>query len=374
MAEKSCNWPGIMGLGEVSKTENPNVYWGMRSKKPAKGRITKGITAYYHDLDPLCCDWTSNLMDAGLITPGKIENGGIEDVLPDELAQYDRCHFFSGIAGWDHALNLAGWGARKVFTGSVPCQPFSSAGEGKGFADERHLWPFFHHIIRECRPVICFGEQVDGAIEKLWLDLLEDDLEGIGYAVGAQVFPACSVGAHHRRQRLYWVADSDPGRHARAGARAGQGQGHDAMRSGAADGMALAYADQQSGQFHGGESGGEGTGAEDREGRHAERQLGGRRVPDDGMGLADGFGQGQRRRDEGPGQGEAGRPSKDDGNFWDYDAELRWCRDGKWRPIKRNLLPLVDGVHGNVGLVRGAGNSIVPQQGAAFVQAFLDTY
>jgi hypothetical protein len=55
----------------------------------------------------------------------------------------------------------AGWpDDEPIWTGSCPCQPFSAAGKGGGFADERHLWPAFHWLIEQCRPELVLGEQV----------------------------------------------------------------------------------------------------------------------------------------------------------------------------------------------------------------------
>src|SRR5574343_421044 len=68
-----------------------------------------------------------------------------------------------------------------VWTGSCPCQPFSAAGKGNGFADQRHLWPAWFHLIRECRPECVFGEQVASAIAHGWLDLVSADLEAEDY-------------------------------------------------------------------------------------------------------------------------------------------------------------------------------------------------
>ena len=94
-----------------------------------------------------------------------------------------------------------------VLIGCAPCQPFSTAGKRKGQADERHLWPEMFRLVRECKPAIVFGEQVEGAIRHGWLDGVFGGLEGEGYACGAAVLGAHSVGAPHIRQRLYWLAD-----------------------------------------------------------------------------------------------------------------------------------------------------------------------
>jgi DNA (cytosine-5)-methyltransferase 1 len=167
------------------------------------------MAAYYNEVDPYCAQWLRNLISEGLIAPGDVDERDIRDVRPDDLRGYVQCHFFAGIGVWSAALRGAGWpDDRPVWTGSCPCQPFSTAGQGGGFADERHLWPAFFHLIDECRPRVVFGEQVASKDGLAWLDLVQADLEGTDYAVGALDFCAAGVGAPHIRQRLWWVADA----------------------------------------------------------------------------------------------------------------------------------------------------------------------
>lgn len=169
--------------------------------------------AYYNEIEPYAAQWLRNLIKAGHIAEGDVDERSIVEVEASDLRKYDQCHFFAGIGAWSYALRSAGWADdRKVWTGSCPCQPFSTAGTKRGFADERHLWPVWAKLIAQCRPDVLFGEQVANRAALEWLDVVRGDLERNGYAVGAIDLCAASVGAPHIRQRLYWVADARHGR------------------------------------------------------------------------------------------------------------------------------------------------------------------
>jgi DNA (cytosine-5)-methyltransferase 1 len=175
------------------------------------------MAAYYNEIDPYAAQWLRNLIAAGHIAPGDVDERSILEVKADDLRRYTQCYFFAGIGGWSHALHLAGWpNDRPVWTGSCPCQPFSAAGKQRGSNDERHLWPAFFDLIRECRPAKVFGEQVAGAAGLAWWDHVAADLEGEGYAAAAADLPACGIGAAHARQRVYWVAADTAGEHGEA--------------------------------------------------------------------------------------------------------------------------------------------------------------
>ena len=167
------------------------------------------MSAYYNEVDPYAAQWLRNLIEAGHIAPGVVDERSIVDVRADDLVGYTQCHFFAGIGVWSYALRLARWpDDRPVWTGSCPCQPFSAAGKQSGMSDERHLWPVWFNLIRECQPDAVFGEQVEAAIRHGWLDLVQADMEGCGYAFGAVGIPAAGFGAPHIRQRLWFVADA----------------------------------------------------------------------------------------------------------------------------------------------------------------------
>ena len=167
------------------------------------------LTAYYNEIDPYAAQWLRNLIAANLIAPGDVDERSIVDVQPDDLKAYSQCHFFAGIGGWSYALRLAGWfDDEPVWTGSCPCQPLSVAGQRKGHADERHLWPAFYRLIAERSPAIVFGEQVASKDGREWLAGVRADLESLGYACGAADLCAAGVGAPQIRQRIYWLADA----------------------------------------------------------------------------------------------------------------------------------------------------------------------
>ena len=301
------------------------------------------MTAYYNEHDPYAAQWLRNLVAAGHIAGGDVDERSIVDVRPDDLRAYRQCHFFAGIGGWSYALRLAGWdNARPVWTGSCPCQPFSMAGQGKAANDRRHLWPAWFSLVRECRPAVVFGEQVEAAIGWGWLDLVLTDLEAEGYACGAAVLPACSVGAPHVRSRIWWVGDAARGDLRGHGGGRVEAQGGFAVRSiGDAPGASGATGELADADSHRGS---------------ARTPQPGRQARSDVAGGPEGLGDVASKQ-----MGRAGQPWQD----------CAWvdCADGKARPTQPSLFPLAHGVPGRVGRLRAYGNAIVPQVAAEFITA-----
>lgn len=297
------------------------------------------MTAYYNEIDPFCAEWLRRLIRRGLIADGIVDDRSISDVHPVDLRGFTQCHFFAGIGVWSYALRQAGWpDSRPVWTGSCPCQPFSLAGKRKGFDDERHLWPAWFGLIRECRPDIVLGEQVSGKGGLAWFDVVQADLENAGYAVGAVDAPAACVGAPHIRQRLWIVAlrvaDTD-------GAQCGWDQG--APKPAGRD---VTTDRSTTGRVADANGAGLQQGCWATETARHRRPLDATRIPDQ-------YG-----------------PSTPTGGFW-RNADWLRCRDGKWRPVEPGSFPLADGPPARVGRLRAYGNAIVAPAAQAFIETVM---
>ena len=106
-----------------------------------------------------------------------------------------------------------------IITGGYPCQPFSVAGRKKGEQDPRHLWPEYFRLVKELRPTWVIGENVSGHI-KQGLDTVLENLESEGYSTRTFSISASSIGANHKRERVWILAHS--GRSLREGSKLGR--------------------------------------------------------------------------------------------------------------------------------------------------------
>ena len=320
------------------------------------------MAAYYNEFDPYAAQWLRNLIAEGHIAPGVVDERSVEDVTPADLAGFTQCHFFAGVGVWSLALRKAGWpDDRPVWTGSCPCQPFSSAGAGAGFADPRHLWPTFAWIIKQCRPSVIFGEQVASKAVEPWVDLVHADMEAMEYAFGAIPFPSAGVGAPHIRDRLFWVADSyRRGRESGCEGLTPVGYGEAAQPNRGPGRMADPY--------------GWNAGTE-REQRSGEQ----RQQPQDGSGLlglayvgSSGLQEQRGGRFESEGSTTSGNAMSAGpvNGFW-RASDWLGCRDGKWRPVEPGTFPLVNGASGRVGRLRAYGNAINAEAAREFIAAYL---
>ena len=327
---------------------------------------------YFNEFDGFAAAWLRNLFPKSVV-----DERSVKDVGRADTAVYKRCHFFGGIGGWEYALQLAGWpDYRPVWTGSCPCQPFSSAGKQKGQEDERHLWPEMFRLIRECRPEVVFGEQVASSevvgtefeasfivavqtgeyarankiakqlaqsrnfhFNKRWLSGVRSDLEGEGYSMRWKILGAHSVGSPHIRQRLYWVANAAKP-------------------------------------------------------RPQERDIGKSSIPESCENIANGgmaVPHGTEFQRITSAREQSIHECGEGANFWS-DFRIIHCADGKARRTGRRIFPLVNGIsremgrgqpelgmlvkgarNNRVGRLKGYGNAIVPQVAAEFIRAFLES-
>lgn len=331
--------------------------------------------AYYNECDPFAAAWLRELIKAGHIAPGEVDERSIEDVVPSDLRPFRQHHFFAGIGVWSLALRLAGWpDDRPIWTGSCPCQPFSAAGKGGGFADERHLWPAFFHLIQAYKPECVIGEQVASKDGLAWLDLVQADMEATHYAFGAVDTCAAGFGAPHWRQRLYWVADASDQRHEWI-----SGAGRKAQRRIEHAGTSSCMAHPNNGQR---------DRIADGEGRGRDGKARGR-IESDGQPqssgdvgrVADAKNHRHTTRLGGASGRAAIKPERFGGDcdpgptngLW-RAADWLFCRDGKWRPVEPSTFPLADAgaVRNRVGALRGSGNALNLAQAQGFIEALIE--
>lgn len=166
--------------------------------------------AYYNEINPGACEVLRELIKAGMIPAGDVDERDIREVTADDVRGYTQCHWFAGGGGWPLAFRISGWpDSRPVWSASCPCQPYSIVGEGAGYADERDLWPTFWNLAAAEKPPVVFGEQVPESIKHGWLDRVHDDMEAAGYEPWSVIIPACAVDKWHERERIFFVGDAD---------------------------------------------------------------------------------------------------------------------------------------------------------------------
>lgn len=331
------------------------------------------MTAYYNEIDPFAAQWLRNLIGAGHIAPGVVDTRSIEEVTANDLKGFTQCHFFAGIGVWSYALRRAGWpDDRPVWTGSCPCQPFSACGKRQGKGDDRHLFPTWFRLISECRPGVVFGEQVASKDGLGWLDDVRDSLEGAEYAFAGFDLCAAGFGAPHIRQRLFWVADTN-GIERKGSGNQWPARGHESANSCGLSGLDNAECERWDAGRDRDYSGYVRlqSGAVSEAGRLADTDNK-QRSQTESAKCADKLSEGRNKNSETV-AGFGGNSGANAVNgFWGA-ADWLFCHDGKWRPVKPGLKPLVNGPAGRVGQLRAYGNAIVAPVAEAFIAAYLES-
>ena len=165
---------------------------------------------------------------------------GWQNVFHCEISEFCKTilnYWYPNSIGYENikTTDLKKWqGEIDVLTGGFPCQPFSSAGQRLGANDDRYLWPEMLRAIREIQPSFVIGENVAGILtmvqpteavkvgctpslfeendniyrkeQQFVVETVCTDLEREGYSVQPFVIPACSVGAPHQRDRVWFIA------------------------------------------------------------------------------------------------------------------------------------------------------------------------
>ncbi len=359
------------------------------------------MVAYYNEFDPKAAAWLRQLIKNGNIAEGIVDERSITEVTPDDLRGFNQHHFFAGIGVWSHALRTAGWADdRPVWTASLPCQPFSVAGNQKGKDDERHLLPHFIELVRQCQPNVIFGEQVESAIRHEWLDDLQANMEAEGFSLGHCVLGAHSVGKAHIRQRIYWVAAGRVSNPANSGNIGGlrqvsgeneKPQAREEPREDEAGKLindssdnGVADSNRQGLQGRGGHEQVDGE-----KGRQESMRHAGKSDISSGLGNTEHDGQFADKVGRSISESEAeGGLCEFEGSSTD-SIDWLYCRDNKYRPIKSGLKPLVDGLARGVVYrsdtvitpndtgeartqrLKGYGNAIVAPVAAEFIMAYM---
>jgi len=124
------------------------------------------------------------------------QNDGLLDPFPiwDDIRTFDG-HFWRGRVD--------------VVSGGFPCQDLSVAGHGAGLDGERSgLWREMSRIIGEIRPLYAFVENSPNLVNRGLARVLAD-LTKMGYDVRWCVMGANTVGAPHKRDRV-WIVGKIP--------------------------------------------------------------------------------------------------------------------------------------------------------------------
>lgn len=161
---------------------------------------------WYNDSDHFCCEKVrARMRDGQIYDKVKIYEQDIREIGKHNLQPVD------------------------LISAGVPCQPASVAGKRKGQEDHRWLWPETIRVTKELLPTCIFFENPDGIRTlghgKPFANILTE-LEDLGYwnstlqgkrIITPVCIPACSIGAWHKRNRIFIIAHLDNSRNTQAG-------------------------------------------------------------------------------------------------------------------------------------------------------------
>lgn len=123
---------------------------------------------------------------------------------------YDSNHNIKLTLGNIQTLDINGIPDFDVFCGGFPCQPFSLAGDKKGFDDSRGQ-VFFDiiKILKIKKPACIFLENVKNLVthdKKNTFNTIKKELENLGYTLNFKVLNSCDYGnVPQNRERIYII-------------------------------------------------------------------------------------------------------------------------------------------------------------------------
>lgn len=132
----------------------------------------------------------------------------------DKYCQKVLAKNFEGVKIHDDVTTFDGLeyrGTIDLVSAGFPCQPHSLAGLRKASGDERDLWGEVVRILRETQSTWFVGENVPGLFTSesgQFFGRIINDLESLGYSVGWGCYGAKDVGAVHKRDRVFIVANA----------------------------------------------------------------------------------------------------------------------------------------------------------------------
>lgn len=274
---------------------------------------------------------------------------------------------------WDdvETLTTAHITPPEIIYGGFPCQDISTAGRGAGLDGKRSR--LFFEIIRlasEIQPRFVFLENVP-AIRTRGADVVVGELAHIGYDSRWITLSAAEIGANHRRERWWLLANTQ-----RAERWTGQPNGHDAGRQNAEWEKAASGARASS--ANGGKQDVAHTARGARQ-REAQREtghaaLGGQDVADATCGRERPIP--TRSRDQGEGTSNTDGRSKDVADAAINGRIRRRSRSGEtpsgrahaeatrrsWWAVEPAVGRVVNGLPARVDRLRALGNAVVPAQ------------
>lgn len=126
------------------------------------------------------------------------------------LLQRQRDGILPPFPVWDDVRTFDGkpWrGIVDVVSGGFPCQDISAAGKGAGITGARSgLWVEMHRVICEVRPRYAFMEN-SPLLTSRGLHRVLGDLAEAGYNAAWMVLGAADLGAPHKRDRIWILAE-----------------------------------------------------------------------------------------------------------------------------------------------------------------------